>query len=100
MPVYVYHCKACDASTEVFQRSVRATRPAVCEGCGGTDLERSVTSFAVYRTELDRLQQLDPKYYKKVDAAIANTPEADPMRHLQRMTPFNAASDPGAPINF
>lgn len=100
MPVYVYHCQRCDRTSEVFQRSLNATSQPVCEHCGSTDLQRVVTSFAVPKSELDRLQQLDPRYYKKVDDAIARTPEADPMRHLQKMTPYSAASDPGPPISF
>ena len=100
MPVYVYRCKRCDSQVEVFQRSLEATGAPRCDGCGSEDLERSVTSFAVPRSELDRLQQLDPRYYKKVDAALANTADADPMRHLQRMTPFSAATEPGPPIEF
>ena len=77
-----------------------STSEPVCASCGSADLERTVTSFAVSKSEIDRLQQLDPKYYKKVDAAMRNTPEADPMRHLKQMTPFGAASDPGPPIDF
>jgi putative FmdB family regulatory protein len=100
MPVYVYQCKRCDCTWEVFQRSVNSTSQPVCEHCGSSELQRAVTSFAVPKSEIDRLQQLDPRYYRKVDDAIARTPEADPMRHLQKMTPFSAASDPGPPINF
>jgi putative FmdB family regulatory protein len=102
MPVYVYHCQRCDCMSEVFQRSVSATSSSqpVCEHCGSTDLQRAVTSFAAPKSEVDRLRSLDPRYYRKVDDAIARTPEADPMRHLQKMTPFSAAKDPGPPINF
>jgi putative FmdB family regulatory protein len=101
MPVYVYVCRRCKCTSEVFQRSVNAGSPRpVCESCGSTDLERAVTSFAVPKSDLDRLRDLDPRYYKKVDDAIARTPEADPMRHLEKMTPFSAAKDPGPPIDF
>jgi putative FmdB family regulatory protein len=102
MPIYVYQCQRCECTSEVFQRSVnsKASAQPVCEHCGSTDLQRAVTSFATSRSEIDRLQQLDPRYYKKVDDAIARTPEADPMRHLQKMTPFSSAKDPGPPINF
>ena len=100
MPVYVYQCKRCECTSEIFQRSVNSKTPPACEHCGSSDLQRAVTSFAMPKSEIDRLQQLDPRYYKKVDDAIAHTPEADPMRHLQRMTPFSAAKDPGPPVNF
>jgi putative FmdB family regulatory protein len=100
MPIYVYQCNRCDVRTEVFLRRMNAERAVACEACGSDDVARVFTPFAVYRSELDKLAQLDPKYFKKVDQAIANTPEADPMRHIKRMTPFDTTPAPGAPIKF
>ena len=100
MPVYVYHCKRCDCTSELFQRSLNATSQPFCEHCGSSEVERSVTSFAAPKSEIDRMRDLDRRYYRKVDDAIARTPEADPMRHLQKMTPFSTASDPGPKIDF
>jgi putative FmdB family regulatory protein len=100
MPIYVYQCGRCDVRTEVFFRRQRAAGAIVCEACGSDQVERVFTPFAIYRSEVDKLQQLDPKYYRKVDEAIAHTPEADPMRHLQRMTPFDSTPEPGDPIKF
>lgn len=100
MPLYVYQCRRCDVRTEVLQRRMDAPREAVCEACGSGDLERAYGSFATYRSELDKLRELDPKYYRQVDQAIAATPEADPMRHLQRLRRFDSAKEPGEPIRF
>ena len=100
MPLYVYQCRRCDVRTEVFQRRIDTPREAVCEACGAIELERVYSTFATYRSELDRLRSLDPKYYARVDQALDNTREADPMRHLQRMTPFDSVSEPGEPIKF
>lgn len=100
MPIYVYQCHRCDVRTEVFLRRMNIERAVACEACGSAEVERVFTPFAIYRSELTKLEQLDPAYYKRVDQAIANTPEADPMRHLTRMTPFDQAPDPGAPIKF
>jgi hypothetical protein len=72
----------------------------VCEACGSGELDRVFGSFGTYRSELDRLRNLDPKYYARVDRAMANTRDADPMRHLDRMLPFGSASEPGDPIKF
>jgi putative FmdB family regulatory protein len=100
MPIYVYQCSRCDVRTEVFQRTLNGTRQAACGACGSAEVERVITPFAIYRSEITKLEQLDPKYRRRVDAAIANTPEADPMRHLQRMTPFDSATERGDPIRF
>jgi putative FmdB family regulatory protein len=100
VPLYVYQCRRCDVRTEVLQRRLDSPREAVCEACGSADLERVFTPFATYRSEVDKLRQLDPKYYARVDQALANTREADPMRHLEHMTPFDSTSEPGEPIRF
>ncbi|MBI2761428.1 MAG: hypothetical protein HYX51_08395 [Chloroflexi bacterium] len=86
--------------TEVFYRRMNAEREVLCESCGSAEMERVFTPFAIYRSELTKLQELDPTYYKKVDQAIANTPEADPMRHLNRMTSFDKAAEAGDTIKF
>jgi putative FmdB family regulatory protein len=96
----VYQCRRCEVRTEVLQRRLDVPREAVCEACGSADLERVFTPFATYRSEFDKLRELDPKYYARVDRALAKTREADPMRHLQRMTPFDSATEPGEPIKF
>lgn len=100
MPIYVFQCRRCDVRTEVFFRQMNADRTVACEACDSLEVERVFTPFAIYRSELTKLQQLDPSYYRRVDQAIANTPEAEPMRHIKRMTPFDAAPDPGDPIKF
>ena len=100
MPLYDYQCQRCEVRTEVFQRRMNAPREAVCEACGSLDMARVYTPFATYRSELDKLHALDQKYYARVDQALANTREADPMRHLQRMTPFDSVKESGEPIKF
>ena len=100
MPLYVYQCERCEVRTEFFQRRMEPPRTAVCEACGSLDMERVYTPFATYRSELDKLRSLDSKYFARVDQALANTREADPMRHLQRMTPFDSVAEPGDPIKF
>lgn len=100
MPIYVYQCSRCEVRTEVFQRTLSGGRTVRCDACGSAELERVFTPFAIYRSERTKLEQLDPKYHRMVDEAIRNTPEADPTRHLNRMTPFDRAADPGEPITF
>ena len=43
MPLYDYHCKACDAT---FERLVRAGSAPTCPQCGSVDLERAVSRIA------------------------------------------------------
>jgi putative FmdB family regulatory protein len=100
VPLYVYDCNACDHRFEVFLRSSSAVAPETCESCGSTSISRSVSGFAIARSELDRLRTLDPRYKQMVDEAVKSTPEADPERHLKKMIPFSAASEVGDPINF
>ncbi len=101
MPLYVYNCDDCDRQFEVFVRS-RATRaPSACEHCGGKHISRQISGFAVAHSELDRLRSQDPQYKQMVEESVRETASyADPMRHLEKMIPFDAADDPGDPINF
>lgn len=49
MPVYEFACNSCGARVSVFVRSVNAPVTAACERCGGTDLRRLISKFAVLR---------------------------------------------------
>jgi len=100
MPIYVYTCRGCGARTEVYARRVGAEIAPVCKSCGSSALERAISPFAFQRDFASQMANLDPVYRKRIDAAIANTPEADPMRLLAKLTPFSAAEAPGDPINF
>jgi putative FmdB family regulatory protein len=100
MPLYLYHCRRCEVRTEVLQRQFGAPSDVTCEACGSEDVERVLSAFATNRSELDRLRALDPKYYARVDRAMANTRDSDPMRHLNRLIPFDSAREAGGPIKF
>jgi putative FmdB family regulatory protein len=100
MPIYAYDCRACGARTEVYARRVGAEVAPVCKNCGSTALKRAISAFAFQRDFASQMASLDPVYRKRIDAAIASTPEADPMRLLAKLTPFSAAEAPGDPIDF
>jgi putative FmdB family regulatory protein len=50
VPVYEFACNACGAAVSVFVRSVSSPVNGKCERCGGTDLRRLVSRFAVLRS--------------------------------------------------
>lgn len=100
MPIYVYVCPSCSARAEVFARRIGGGAPAACAQCGAAGMTRAISQFAMKRDLASELANLDPSYRKRIEAAIANTPEADPMRLLSKLTPFSAADAPGEPVNF
>ncbi len=59
MPIYEYGCYSCRRRSSIFVRSIGQTVEPVCEHCGGRDMKRLMSSFAVHRTESDRLDALD-----------------------------------------
>jgi putative FmdB family regulatory protein len=100
VPLHQYRCDDCSAEIEVLARTA-SMRPAVsCGECGSRRMERLLTGFAIARSELDRVQALDPKYGQIVDDEWRKTSYADPMNYLEKMVPFDAADDPGDPIDF
>lgn len=61
MPIYEYACAACKRRTSVFVRSVSAPVRGVCEHCGGANLSRVMSKFAVHggRIDLDNPSSMD-----------------------------------------
>ncbi|MEX2015223.1 MAG: zinc ribbon domain-containing protein [Candidatus Hydrogenedentales bacterium] len=53
MPIYEYKCADCGRLTSVFTRSAAAEVKAECRNCGSKKLERSMSKFAVRRTDAD-----------------------------------------------
>ncbi|MPZ98899.1 MAG: hypothetical protein GEU80_06075 [Dehalococcoidia bacterium] len=100
MPLHTYQCNDCQSVFEVLVRPPRRQGPEKCEFCGKNNLTKKPSAFAVTHNELDALRSLDPTYKRMVEDQMAKTPEAEPMRHLNKLTPFSAASDPGDPIDF
>ena len=99
MPLYSYRCEACGATFEALVRSGKA-EPTACQICQASSIKRQLSAFAVMHSEIDALRSIDPMYKRMVEDQMARTPEAEPMRHLNKLTPFSAAQDPGPPIDF
>ncbi len=98
MPIYEYRCQDCGGVNSVFLRSMSSPDPSSCRLCEGSSLQRIMSRVAYLRSESDKLDQLDPKYFKMVDQALANAPaNSDPDFHMKSMVPFSQAREHGEP---
>ena len=50
MPIYEYRCASCKRKTSVFTRTMSDPDDLACSHCGGREMTRAVSSFAVGRT--------------------------------------------------
>ena len=69
MPVYEYACPGCRKVVSVLVRRAGATAKPACPECGGKRLTRLISRFAFHQSMMSKLEQLDPKYDKMIDAA-------------------------------
>ena len=69
MPVYEYACMDCRKVVDVLARRVSDDVEANCPECGGRNTRRLISRFAFHRSLLSKLEQLDPKYDKMIDAS-------------------------------
>ena len=58
MPIYEYHCGDCRKRVSLLVRSISNPGTPACPRCGGTNLERLMSRFAVVRSEDDRLDDV------------------------------------------
>lgn len=101
MPIYEYECEDCGVATEILVRSIYFRSPTDCQDCGSTNIKKKLANFSVAHSEIDELRALDPKYKRMVDDEVRRSASyGDPMRHIEKMIPFDAVDDPGDPINF
>ena len=68
MPIYEYACMDCRKVVSRFVRNVAKDEPA-CPECAGTEIHRVMSTFAMHLSILTKLDQLDPKYDKMIDAS-------------------------------
>ncbi len=50
MPIYEYRCAGCGQVSSFFVRSINSPLDPSCTHCGGNDLQRRMSSFAVAKT--------------------------------------------------
>jgi putative FmdB family regulatory protein len=68
MPIYEYECSSCQRRTSVLTMRVSEPVEAVCNHCGGTDMRRLMSRFAMPKSEEARLDALaDPSNFGDLD---------------------------------
>lgn len=58
MPIYEYRCLGCGRVSSVFVRSYYTAVAPTCPHCGGAELRKLVSRFAVQKSEESRLDDL------------------------------------------
>jgi putative FmdB family regulatory protein len=70
MPIYEYACHDCKKFVEVITRRVTDDgTDARCPDCGGKHLTRMISRFAFHLSFQSKMDALDPKYDKMIDAS-------------------------------
>lgn len=70
MPIYEYACHNCKKFVEVITRRVPDEKfVATCPDCGGKKMTRMISNFAFHLSFKSKIDQLDPKYDKMIDAS-------------------------------
>ena len=93
MPVYEYRCGTCRKITTVFGAVADKLDHTPCEACGFPKAHRIISRPSVRRSNLSKLERLDPKYDKQIDQAISNNPAADPDRLINRRGDISKGRD-------
>jgi len=68
MPIYEYRCGSCKRKVTVLTLRASEAVDPVCDRCGGRDLTRLMSRFAMVRSEESRLDDLaDPSSLEGLD---------------------------------
>ena len=68
MPIYEYRCRDCRRRSQILTLRVSEKVDEVCQHCGGRNLDRLPSRFAMPRSEESRLDSLaDPSSFSDVD---------------------------------
>jgi putative FmdB family regulatory protein len=69
MPIYEYGCHTCKKFVEIIVRRVGKDFQPRCPDCGGRKLTRMISNFAFHLSFKSKIDALDPKYDKMIDAS-------------------------------
>jgi putative FmdB family regulatory protein len=98
MPIYEYRCRQCGEISAYLLKTIGGEPQSGCKQCESSELQRIMSSVAYIRSEADKFAQLDPKYTKMVDQALAKAPsDTSPDHYVRKMVPFSQAKEQGEP---
>jgi putative FmdB family regulatory protein len=69
MPIYEYACHRCKKFVEVVVRRVTDDFEPRCPDCGSKRLTRMISNFAFHLSFKSKIDALDPRYDKMIDAS-------------------------------
>ena len=93
MPIYEYACMDCEKVVSVLVKRVTDDFQPACPKCGGADVHRLISSFAFHQSMLSKLEQLDPKYDKMIDAASPDLSFANLVKRYKLDQPITKPND-------
>lgn len=68
MPIYEYACSSCKKRVSLLVRNIHTPSTPVCPRCGGRELTRLFSRFAVVKSEESRLERMaDPSNFGDLD---------------------------------
>lgn len=68
MPIYEYTCDSCGKRVSLLIRNIHHPAAPVCPRCGGQELTRLLSRFAVVKSEESRLERMaDPGNFGDLD---------------------------------
>jgi len=68
MPIYEYACNGCRRRVSLLVRNINSSETPVCPRCGGRELTRLFSRFAVVKSEESRFERMaDPSNFGDLD---------------------------------
>ena len=93
MPIYEYRCQSCKQKSDMLWRNFSPPESVACKACGSEDTFKVISRVAFHKSLGTKLADLDPRYDKMMDAAAANTADADPYQYLDNLPSFDDVSE-------